>query len=355
VPFARPSLADLITRARADLGSRLSIAGALLRRKMADVLATVWAGAVHLLHGHLDWAARQLLPTTCDPDRVPIFASLVGLSLTPATFAIGDIVVTGVDGSDIPEGTIYRLDANTTYVVNVGGIIASGTVTITVQAELAGAAGNLAAGVELTLESPITGVDGTATVDTDGIGDGFDEETLEHLRGRVVLRWQEPPSGGSDQDYEAWALAVAGVTRVWVYRNENGLGTVVVRFVIDGRPDIFPSGGEVTAVQTALDAERPTTAEVTAAAPTALDVDFTIHLSPDTADLRTAVEAELTDLLRREAIPGDGAGLGTIKLSHIRTALGVAVGEGDYTLTVPAADVVPTTGQLAVMGTVTWV
>jgi uncharacterized phage protein gp47/JayE len=165
---------------------------------------------------------------------------------------------------------------------------------------------------------------------------------------------REPPEGGADQDYIAWARQVAGVTRAWVYRNELGRGTVVVRFVRDNDPSIFPDAGEVAAVQAKLAAERPTTAEVTAVAPTSLAVAFTIHIVPDNADTRTAVTAELTDLLARRAEPGDGVARGKVLLSEIRTAIGTAAGVTDYTTAVPAADVVPGLGQLATVGVITW-
>ena len=170
----------------------------------------------------------------------------------------------------------------------------------------------------------------------------------------MLLRLREPPTGGSDQDYEAWALAVAGVTRAWIYRHESGLGTLSIRFVMDNETSIFPLAGDVTAVQTAIDAERPTTAEPTAIAPTDLATAFTIELTNDTAAIRTAVEAELDDLFYRDGEPGDGSGSGTILISAIRTAIG-NTSDGDYTLTVPAANVVPTLGQLATVGVITWV
>ena len=65
--------------------------------------------------------------------------------------------------------------------------------------------------------------------------------------------------------------------------------------------------------------------------------------------VKAAVEAELTDLLRREAEPS-----GTILLSHIREAVSIAAGETNYTMTAPAADVTHTTAQMATMGTITW-
>lgn len=354
MPFSRPTLAALITRVTGDIRGRLEIAGALLRRAMADVLAKVWAGAVHMLHGHLAWAAEQLFADTSEREYLVREASMYDITPTPATFFQGIALATGVDGSVITENTVLVRQDGATYTVNADATIAGGQAFVFFMATEAGSASNCEATETLVLESPIAGVDSEMEVDT-VVNDGVDEETTEALRARLILRKREPPTGGSEQDYIAWALEVPGVTRVWVYPHENGLGTVVVRFVRDGESPIFPSVGEVATVQTKLDEERPITAEVTAAAPTALSVAFTVAVEPDTADVRDAVEAELTDLFFRVAEPGDGSGGGTVLLSQIRTAIGVATGITDYTLTTPAADVVPALGQLAVLGTVTFV
>jgi uncharacterized phage protein gp47/JayE len=355
VAFDRPTLAALVTRIRSDFRGRLSIAGPLVRRAMADVLAAVWAGAVHMLHGHLEWAAKQLFADTSDEEQFLRQSGMYGIDPTPATFAAGDGVATGANGSVIPTDTIVQLEEGITYRVTADAVIAGGVATVSLEAVLAGSAANAVPGATLIFESPIPGVVAQVSVASGGITGGFGQEEIDGTRDRLMLRFREPPEGGADQDYIAWALAVGGVTRAWVYRHELGLGTVVVRFVLDEEVSIFPDVTTVAAVQAALDVQRPTTAEVTAAAPTPLAVGFTIAITPDTSDLRAAAVAELTDLLFRVAEPGDGVGRGTVRLSQIRTAIGVAVApEGDYDLTVPAADVVPGTGQMPILGTVTW-
>jgi uncharacterized phage protein gp47/JayE len=355
MPFDRPTLTALITRVRGDFRGRLGIAGALVRRAMADVLANVWAGAVHMLNGHLSWLALQLFADTAEREYLLRYAANYGITPIPATFASGTVGATGTDTSVIPVDTVLVRDDGVTYVVTVEATITGGVASVSIEAVEAGADGNLDTGETLTFESPIAGVDSDTTVESPGIAGGVDEEDTEGTRARLLLRLREPPTGGSDQDYEGWALEVAGVTRAWVYPHESGLGTVTVRFVRDDEDPIFPDAGEVTAVQDYLDSQRPVTAEVTAAAPTQLDVDFTIELTPDTSTVRDAVEAELVDLLFRVAEPGDVDGRGTVKLSQIQVAIGVATGVEDFIVTVPAADVVPDIGELAVLGTITWV
>ncbi|HZJ62514.1 MAG TPA: baseplate J/gp47 family protein [Kofleriaceae bacterium] len=310
---------------------------------------------MHELHGFLEWLSRQLFADSAERAYLLRIAALYGISPVPAAYATGNVTATGVDGSSILAGTILRLDAAISYRVVTGQVIASGTATLPVIAVLAGDAANLVAGATVSFESPIVGVTATATVAGGAITGGVDEEGTEEVRDRLLLRLREPPEGGADQDYEGWALAVAGVTRAWVFGNELGLGTVVVRFVRDLESPIFPDAGEVANVQAALDEQRPITAEVTAIAPTDLPVAFTIAITPDNADTRTAVTAELTDLLFRVAEPGDGLGRGTVLRSAILTAVGIAEGVTDYTVTVPAGNVVPAIGELATRGAITWV
>jgi len=354
VPFTRPTLAELIDRVRGDLRGRLEIEGPLLRRAMADVLGAVWGGAVHTLYGFLEWIADQMFGDTAAEAELRRRAAERGIYPVAATFATGNVTATGTNGTPIPTDTILRLDSVTAYRVTTGQVISGGTATLPVVALLAGELANIAATVELSFESPIAGVDSTATVATGDIDGGVDEEDLEELRARYLLDRRMPPTGGSDQDYEAWALEVPGVTRAWVYEHELGLGTVVVRFVLDGEADIFPDVGKVAEAQAKFDAERPATDEPTAMAPIDLPVLFTILPVPDNADTRAAITAELDDLMVRVGEPGDNAGRGTVRLSAIRTAIGIAAGVTDYTLTVPSADVVPDVGELATRGSITW-
>lgn len=360
MPLDRPSLSALITRIGGDLRGRLEVTGPLLRRVMADVVSAVFAGGVHELYGFLDWLSRQIFGDTAERELLLRMAAIYGIVPAPATFATGNVTATGTNGSPILAGTIIRLDAVTAYRVVTGQTISSGTATLPVVAVLAGAAGNLVAGAGVNFESTVAGVTTAAVVAAGGITGGDDGDSgdagTERVRTRYLLRLQEPPAGGRDADYIGWALLVAGVTRAFVYRNENGLGTVVVRFVRDNDVgSIFPDSGEVAAVQASIDANRPITAAATAVAPTSLAVAFTIHVVPDTADTRAAIAAELTDLFARTAEPGDGVARGTVLISQIRGAVADSSGVTDNTITVPSANVVPGLGQLPVLGVITWV
>lgn len=345
--FTRPTLAELVDRVQQDLVSRLELTGAVLRRSMVHILSRVVAGAVHGLHGHLDFISRQIFADTAEVEYLDRIGGLYGIDRTEAEYATGDVTFTGTNTTNIPSGTVLVRSDGAEYTTDALATISGGEATVAVTASNADEASNSDAGVVLNLASPISGVDSEATVETDGLTGGADEEDDDAYRARVLSRLSNPPQGGSDADYEAWALEVPGVTRAWVYPLEDGAGTVTVRFVRDDDADLIPDAGEVSDVQDYIDERRPVTATVTVAAPTELPVDYELSVVPDTAEVRAAVEAELADLHLRVAEPGV-----TLPLSAIRTAIGIAAGLTDYDLTDPVADVTVTTGQFPTLGDV---
>jgi uncharacterized phage protein gp47/JayE len=345
--FVRPTLPELIDRIGQDLSSRLNTVGAPLRRALTKVMSRVMAGAAHGLHGHLAYLADQLFPDKSEAEFLVRQGSLfIGQPLT-ATFATGTITVTGTDATVIPADSVLTRSDGALFSVDADATIASGVATVSVTAELAGKDGNCDAGVALTFQESIAGVDAQGTAVE--ISGGTDQEDPEDYRTRMLERMRTSPSGGAAADYPAWAKQVSGVTRAWVYPGELGAGTVVVRFMRDNDVSPIPDSGEVAAVQAYLNTVRPVTAAVTTMAPVANSTNFSIHISPDTTANRAAVAAELADLLANETEPG-----GTLLVAFIRTAIGTAVPDLDYTLISPVADVTSATGHIPQMGTIAW-
>ena len=348
MPFSRPSLSDIFNRIRAGILSRLT--NEQLRRSDAEVYGKVMSGASHELHGHLQYIASQVIYDTAEGDILDRWA---GIWLTtrrlPAVPATGQIIFTGTNGSVIPAGSVVVRNDGIEYETDVEVTIASGTATAQVTALTAGQTGNALASTVLSLSNPITGVASDGSVGTGGLVGGTDQEDDASLRARLRARIQQPPHGGADYDYINWALEVQGVTRAWVYPNELGLGTVTLRFVRDDDASIIPDAGEVTAVQDYIDALRPVTAALTVVAPDPVPLDFDIAVTPNTETVKAAVEAELIDLLRREAEPN-----GTILISRIREAISIAAGEENYVMTDPVADVTHGVNEIAIMGTIIW-
>lgn len=349
--FPRPTLTEIIDRVLADLSSRVvGVDGAVLRRSVLGVLGRALAGASHELHGRLDYIARQVIIDTADAEYLERWASVWGVRRKPAEFAIGSVTFTGTPGSSIPVGAVLQRQDGALFETTAAGSIPSvGPVSVAVRATVAGAAGNTAAAVTLTLQQPLSGVQVSAVTASSGISAGSDAEDDGALRERLLTRIQEPPQGGAAADYVNWALEVPGVTRAWVYPMEMGQGTVTVRFVRDDDADIVPDVTEVGVVKDYIDQRRPVTADLYVVAPIAEPLDMTIQIQPVTSAVKEAVEAEIRDLIRREAEPG-----GMILISHLREAISTAAGELDHVIVSPTGNVTHATGEIAVPGTIIW-
>jgi uncharacterized phage protein gp47/JayE len=354
--FSRPTLADLIDRAEADINTRLPGADSRLRRSVLSVLARVNAGLTHGLYGFLDFIARQAIPDTAVAEYLERHAAIWGISRKSATYATGTVTFTGTSGSAVNVGTKLQRGDGVEYVTTEAVVLSGGTATASIEASSPGDTGNADTGTQLVFVSPIDGVN--AVCITSAVSTGTDDETDDNLRTRLLERLQRPPHGGSYFDYIGWAKAVPGVTRVWVYPLELGAGTVTVRFMMDDTyTDGIPQAGDVATVQAYLDDEsrRPVTADVTVVAPVAVALNFSILLkkadgtTETSPTIRAAVQAELKDMLFRDAEPG-----GKIHLSRIREAISVAAGEFDHNITAPSADVTYSAGQIAKLGTLTW-
>lgn len=352
--FARPTLAELVDRAESETAARLGL-GSLLPRSTLKVLARVWAGGLHGLYGYLDWVSRQVVPLTADQEVLERWADLFGLERRAAAAAVGDVTFSGTSGTVVPLGTVVQRADGERYETTAGGTVTAGTVTLPVEAEVAGLEGNAAAGTTLQLGTPITGVTG-AVVAAGGLVNGLDPETDEELRTRLQEFVSAPPQGGSVADYHAWAREVPGVTRVFVIENGLGLGTVLVLFAVDDDPGgPIPNGAKVQEVQDRLTDEtrrdsRPVCADVTTIPPVSQSVPVTVELTPNTLPVQEAVKDALRGMLVREGGPGR-----TISHAKFVEAIATAAGEQDHVLTVPAGDVVAGATSLPVLGTVTFV
>lgn len=342
----RPSLQTLVDRIRNDILARFN-ADDILRRSDAEVYARVEALAVHAMYGYMDWMADQLYADTCDELMLPRHATFWKVPRKVAAVATGAVTFATSIGAVLPEGAVVRALDGIEYATTESATATTASTVVNVEAAVSGAAGNRVTGQNVLLVQPVDGVQTTAVAGE--LSGGADIETVSAWRARILAAMRQPPAGGAAHDYIAWALEVPGVTRAWCYPEEMGIGTVVVRFVRDDDASPIPDAGEVAAVQAYIDELAPVTADVTVAAPVAEAVNFTIAVTPNTAEVKAAVTAELQDLFLREAEPG-----GTLLISHIREAVSLAAGETNSSVTVPSADVTKTTGKIATVGTITW-
>lgn len=352
--FNRPTLAEIIERKITDFESRLSTVSAQLRRTLVNAFIRASAGVAHGLHGHLEWLSDQIIPDTAETDLLDRHAGWWGINRKSASSATGNITFTGTDTIVIDAGTIVQRADGEQFTTDANGTISGGSVDIAVTAVTAGQNSNTSAGVSMSLVTAIAGVDSSAVVAVGGLTGGADIEADDDLRERLRDRVQNTPHGGAQHDYVAWANEVAGVTRAWAFSAWLGPGTVGVYFVRDDDASLIPDAGEVQTVQDHIDSKRQVTADATVYAPTNVAQDMTIQISPNNTTVQAAIQAELEDLFLREAEVDDGAGSGTILISHVREAISIAAGEADNVMVSPTADLALSAGQISTLGTITW-
>jgi uncharacterized phage protein gp47/JayE len=338
--YARPTLEELVERSVGDVSSR-SRGSAYIKRSMERVLATVQAGMAHGTHGHLEHLAKQITPLHCDEDMLAEWASLLTVPRNPATKATRFATFTGTDTTELPLDTALQAADGSGWTVITGGVVAGGEVTVEIEADDAGADGNLDGGAQMSLVTPIAGIDTDGVIaEDDNETDGSDLEEVEDWRVRVVDEFRSPQSGGGPGDYEAWALANSGVTRAWELGNRMGVGTVTLVFVRDDdatidppedyvADDIVPSSGEITTVEDYIDARRPIDMRAFyVSAPVLAPVDMTIAISPNTAAVQKAVRAELIEFFRLEAELEE-----EMEQSLVDEAISLATGEDSHEIT----------------------
>lgn len=381
MPYKRPTLTELRARTQSAITTGLEKIGALLRFSNMRVLGDVCAGMSHLHFGFLDWIARQTNPSTATGEFLAMWGALVRVYRKPATAATGQSVpITGTAGAVAKAGAVlnrgdgyqYTLDADVTIGSTGTG---SGNVTAVLPDASAdstggGASGNAVAGTSLKFDVAVEGIDSGVTLTT-AITGGADIEGEEAFRSRVLGAFQNTPQGGSDADYKKWALAVPGITRVWVVRRLMGAGTVGVYIMLDGNTGSndsgFPVGkdgvssyetqypggtatGNQLTVADALYSQQPATAVVYVCSPVKTSVPFTISgLSGASATLKASINTAIDTVFFNSGAPG-----GTIVLSDIQSAIAGISGTSGFIVVSPATNIVMATGCMPVRGVMTY-
>ncbi|MFV2949662.1 baseplate J/gp47 family protein [Pseudomonas japonica] len=338
---------ELIGRIDNDLVSRLPGTQAVLAQRMTRVLATGQAALAHGLYGYLQWQERQLFPETCDDDLLHLHS--VGVPRLDSSTNNGALIFTGVDGAPIDSGTLLQREGFE-YHTTADAVIQGGTARVSVDAVTAGKAGAISEGEELTLISPIAGVNSKAKVAAGGIAGGADLEDFNDWRDRIMQRRARIPRGGAEGDWAEWTRQVPGVTRVWEDPLGNGPGTIVLRIMADDAPyGPLPSQQLLQDVFAHIAKLRNVTAHLYVIAPKPAYFRPRARLIPDNSKTRAAVVENLQKLVLREGAPGK-----PLLISAIRTEFGTAAGVTDYRLEWPTENVQHEHGVLPLWGGVEW-
>ncbi|MGF6549302.1 baseplate J/gp47 family protein [Paraburkholderia youngii] len=383
MPYPRPTLTQLRAQAAADL--QVSPAGSdpLLRFSSLNVLGRALAGLAQLQYGYTDYVAQQSNPFTATDEFLEAWAALKNVYREAATQAgavtPGRIMFPGTNGYQIPVGTLISRGDGVQYTTTSLGTVSGGSVTVNAVANadptgLTGAFGNCATGTVMTLATSIAGISSTGSVTTAFTG-GADVEKDDSLRSRMLFAYQNPPQGGAVNDYVTWAKQVNGVTRAWCNPIGFGVGTVVVYAMLDNTEAAyngFPQGangvatsetrgvaatGDQLTIANYIYPLRPATALVYVCAPNQLVVNFTIS---GTSGFSSATKALIQSaiagvfVMYGSPISATAGQNGTVDLSYIESAIAAISGTSGFVITSPTANIVGSTGQLPVLGAITW-
>jgi uncharacterized phage protein gp47/JayE len=384
MPYARPTLTDLRTQVASDIQSGLPGIDSLLRFSNLNILGTALAGLGQLQYGYTDWVSLQANPFTATEEFLEAWAALKNVFRKPATQAgeavPGQVTFPGTDGTPLPSGTALSRSDGVAFTTTSSGVVAGNSVTVNAVANadptgLTGSFGNCVIGTIMTLGMAIGGIQSSGTVTTSFVG-GADIETDDSLRSRMLQAYQNVPQGGAQQDYVTWALQVAGVTRAWCNPNGAGAGTVVVYPMLDiteAEDNGFPQGtdgvatletrGIPTAAGDQLEVAnwiyplRPATALVYVTSPIPQTVNFAITGSTGfSSTTKSLIAAAISGIFVLYGSPlGSVTGQnGVVDMSFINSAIGAISGSSGFVVTVPTGNIVGTTGQLPILGTITW-
>lgn len=381
MPYKRPTLTELREKNRSQLKSELRKTGALLRFSNLGVLADADAGLSHLHYGYLDYIAQQTTPFTSTDEWLGGWAALKGVfQKAPTAAASPAYQITGMAGAVVPAGAIinrgdgyqYRLDTEVTIGANgngAGAVIAVLPDVVEGNAS-GGSQGNAAAGTKLTFDTAWPGIDTTGTLLEPATG-GADIEVKQKFRSRMLLAYQNPPQGGSDTDYQQWALAVPGVTRCWVKRRLMGAGSVGVYIMCDGSDETnhgFPNGtdgisqlddwgavkatGDQGRVADYIYKRQTVSSLVYVCSPVARAIDFIIDGISDVGSSVTEAIADAIDHVF--FVNGDPRGVGKINISDLHSAISDVPGTKGFILKSPSANIAIGLGELPVRGEVNY-
>jgi uncharacterized phage protein gp47/JayE len=357
MPWQTPTLREVRSLVRDSIRSSLPGADALVPNSVLRVLSDNQGAVCHLTLQYLDWLALQLLPDTAETEWLDRHADIWLVNADGstgrkvATLALGTVAFTGiVEGIEIPTGTLL-LGNDASFETTVDAITASDGAEVIVPARALdpGTVGNLEPGTSLTVS--VDGVTGCTVV---SMGGGVDTESDDDLRIRVLERIRQPPQGGAVHDYVRWAKAVPGVTRAWCVPIEMGIGTVTVRVLFDElRADDYgwPRAEDLLSVTNYIDTVRPVAVkDFWVLAPIKQFIEVHIgSLTPDTTEIRAAIEESLKEMMFNRAAPGQ-----TIFAAWKAEAIMGTANVVSFDLLIWDDDVMESPGHMGVLGDISY-
>lgn len=339
--MSTPTTAALYSQIITTLEGKLGQSIPILQKAFLRVLAAALAGVLSLVYRFSSAVKFDQFPATANGEDQTLlgrrFNALAELGArvgtpprrgaTPATIYVSipkspayapTIYANGVKLLHVETGVYFTIQ--TSYAgTSAAGEYSAVAGTFEDGTSAAGTIGNLPVGSTLALQSTVTGLATSATVQSVTVT-GADQEGLDAYRARVVLHTGARKHGGAASDYVEWARTVPNVDQVYPYAGATP-GTVDVFFSVTDQPDGIPTAAQITAVADAMrfteeggeyTADRAPINDLPVAIPILVaefDVEvFALAGVPDLAATQAKVQSALEDYFResRPYCPGIG-------------------------------------------------
>ncbi len=351
MPWPVPAPGVISARAASLFEQMLPGIDARSDNTVATSVTRVTELAAQDLYFQQGYYAQQLMPDTAT-DWLPLHGAEWGVPRIQPSAAGGNILVTGVADGTIPAGVQFTSPAKVLYTSTAATTLSgAGTGSLSVVADVSGAAGNLPAGTVMTVVSPVAQLaPQKGAVDSSGVTGGLDLESIESWRARILAQIRTEPSGGDYGDYVKWiGEALPGAIGVCPPAACGG-GVVNCAFVLPG--PTAPTAEEIAVVQAYVESQAPVTAQpnITVAAATLQPVNISLQLRPNTVTIQAAAAEALALFFQQNQTIG-----GTLYMSALDEALSTADGELYHERLAPLADVVaPNLFTLLTLGVVSF-
>jgi len=247
----------------------------------------------------------------------------------------------------------------------VGSGTATGTITasvtravIDIESNSVGIDTNLNLNEQLTLQSPIAGVDNIALVTFDTIGGGADVESDESLRARLIFKLQNPVTLFNAIQIELTLRELAFVDRVFVFEITPAVGQVTI-YVLKENNEL-PTASEIQQMEDKIEETilpaNTSISDVIIAAPAEIIVPFTFtSLTPNTTTMQTSITNKLQEFFNNDTDVGVDITENEY-ICAIQSTIDTETGDSvqSFVLSTPSGDITIATGEVGVLGSITY-
>lgn len=298
-----PSISDIKDRIISDIEGEINQTTPALPKSLNRIIASALAGLFFLCYQAIMWVYRQIFPQTSDYPFLILHGAIVGLNPISAIAAVIVCDVPGTTGGYVYQGYTFVGSNGIIYKVNATvEIIAGVAEDVSMTALTAGDVGNLADGEELSITSTTANIDGIATVTSTTIY-GYDKESDESYRTRVIARYKKRLQGGSPADYNLWGLECPNFIWVGPYADPALPGVIVVYGKVDNQTDGIPTSNQLTSLlnylkfdpETGKAYRRPIGDILTTAPITIQKFDIEVSIKDGTPEIKADIENSIIE------------------------------------------------------------